>query len=34
MIQTLEKKCEVEKVGFEHLDEYESDKMLLDHLKA
>ena len=34
MIKQLEKKVESESHGFEHLSEYESDKMLLEHLKS
>ena len=34
MIARLEKKVEIEKVGFEHVLEYEQDKMMLEHLKA
>ena len=34
MIKNLEKKVEQESHGFEHLAEYESDKMLLGNLKS
>ena len=34
MIQKLEKKCDMEKVGFEHIQDYEQDKMMLEHHKA
>ena len=33
-IALLEKKVERESHGFEHVEEYQSDKMLLDNLKA
>ena len=32
-INRLEKKCEEESHGFDHVEEYQSDKMLLDNLK-